>query len=93
VPGALEGYQSGTSFAVPHVTAILATLRDQVQSKSKEGYLKALAIRDLGPAGRDPIYGLGLAQAPAACSFKKDPAGWITSVIESPLRATASAYK
>jgi hypothetical protein len=93
VPGALEGYQSGTSFAAPHVTAILAALQDQVQHKSKAGYLKTLVIRDLGPAGRDPIYGLGLALAPPACSFKKDPNGWVTSVVGSSLPATPAAYK
>ena len=64
LPGVLEGYQSGTSFAAPHVTAILAAVHDRVEDKSKEGFLKALAIRDLGQAGRDRIYGQGLVLAP-----------------------------
>ena len=42
LPGVLEGYQSGTSFAAPHVTAILAAAHGRVQDKSKEGFLKAL---------------------------------------------------
>jgi subtilisin family serine protease len=85
LPDALEGYQSGTSFAAPHVTAIVAAIRARVQDTSKEGLLRALPIRDLGPAGRDRIYGRGLALAPSACSFDKNPGGWTTSVVE-PLR-------
>jgi len=83
LPNALEGYQSGTSFAAPHVTAILAAVQGQVRDKSKEGYLQVLSIRDLGPPGRDNIYGRGLALAPAVCSHNEKPGGWITSVVES----------
>jgi hypothetical protein len=83
LPNALEGYQSGTSFAAPHVTAILAAVQGRVRDKSKEGYLKVLSIRDLGPPGRDSIYGRGLALAPATCPHNLRPGGWITSVVES----------
>ena len=90
LPDALEGYLSGTSFAAPHVTAILAATQGRVQDKSKEGYMRALAIRDLGPAGRDRIYGRGLALAPTTCVLEKDPGGWVTSVVGSPLPAASS---
>jgi len=83
LPNALEGYQSGTSFAAPHVTAILATVQGRVRDKSKEGYLKVLSIRDLGPPGRDAIYGRGLVLAPPACPHNQRPGRWITSVVES----------
>jgi subtilisin family serine protease len=82
LPNALEGYQSGTSFAAPHVTAILAAVQGRVRDKTKEGYLRVVSTRDLGPPGRDNIYGRGLALAPAACSHDENPGGWITSVVE-----------
>jgi hypothetical protein len=84
LPNVLEGYQSGTSFAAPHVTAILAAVHDRVQDKSKEGFLRALAIRDLGQAGRDRIYGRGLVMAPNACSSVEEPSGWVTDVVRAP---------
>jgi subtilisin family serine protease len=84
IPNLMEGYQSGTSFAVPHVTAILAAAQGQVQDKSKEGFLRALAIRDLGPAGRDPIYGRGLVTAPSGCFPGEEPSGWVADVVRTP---------
>jgi Subtilase family len=90
LPNALEGYQSGTSFAAPHVTAILAAVQGRVQYKSKEDYLRALAIRDLGPAGPDRVYGRGLALAPQGCLFENGPGGWVTSVVDAPLPAASS---
>ncbi len=68
VPGGREGYHSGTSFAAPYVTAILAVLpRDKV-ANSKAPLLDGLSAIDLGPAGRDPIYGRGLLLAPSSCA-------------------------
>jgi hypothetical protein len=88
LPNALEGYQSGTSFAAPHVTAILAAVQGRVRDKSKEGYLRVVSTRDLGPPGRDNIYGRGLALAPAACSHDENPGGWTTSVVEPSPKAS-----
>lgn len=85
LPNLLEGYQSGTSFAAPHVTAILAAAHDRVRQKSKEEILSSLDIRDLGPAGPDRIYGRGLALAPAACSPGHDPGGWVTNIVRAPV--------
>ena len=84
LPGALEGYQSGTSFAAPHVTAILAAVHDRVQDKSKEGFLRAVAVRDLGQVGRDRIYGRGLVIAPNKCASGEEPNGWVTDVVHAP---------
>jgi len=67
VPGAREGYHTGTSFAAPHVTAILSVLpREQLQRR-KEEILDGIPVLDLGESGRDPVYGRGLLLAPTAC--------------------------
>jgi hypothetical protein len=84
VPNALEGFQSGTSFAAPYVTAIVAAVLKDLQGKAKQEVLRALTIRDLGQAGRDPVYGHGLAVAPTGCSPQGVASGWITSVVHTP---------
>ena len=85
LPDVLEGYQSGTSFAAPHVTAILAAVHGQVQARGKAEILDTLAFRDLGPAGTDRIYGRGLVLAPPACSPEQHPGGWVTNVVRAPV--------
>ncbi len=93
VPNALEGYHSGTSFAAPFVTAIVAAKLNDLQRKSKEGVLRALTIRDLGVAGRDRVYGHGLVVAPTGCSHEV-AGGWMTTVVHgsaTPLAAPASS--
>jgi subtilisin family serine protease len=69
LPKGKEGYRTGTSFAAPFVTAIVAS---QPQLKSsrlpKAELIKRLKLQDLGPSGPDPIYGQGLVLAPEACS-------------------------
>jgi len=68
VPGGREGFHSGTSFAAPHVAAILAILpRDRLQ-RSKAELLDSLLVLDLGGAGKDPVYGRGLLLAPSTCT-------------------------
>jgi len=66
VPSAREGYHTGTSFAVPFVTASLAALYNSGHSNKQE-LLDRLAVIDLGPTGHDPIYGRGLMVAPTTC--------------------------
>lgn len=68
VPGAREGYHTGTSFAAPYVTAMLATIYNQTHVRQKQNLLDQLTVIDLGPKGRDPIYGRGLMVTPASCS-------------------------
>jgi subtilisin family serine protease len=77
LPDKKEGPQTGTSFAVPYVTAAAAAVypkEDLVYRgrplDPKQAVLSRLTTRDLGPAGRDSIYGQGLLQAPAKCADK-----------------------
>ncbi len=72
LPGSKAGYQSGTSFAVPYVTAVIASIYKQYGPMSKEQILRHITTRDLGAPGRDRIYGRGLVLAPRRC--KKAPA-------------------
>lgn len=68
VPNGREGYHSGTSFAAPYVTAVLATIIKDLPRAQKDQLLEQLSIVDLGPPGRDPIYGRGLLTAPQSCN-------------------------
>lgn len=67
LPDAKQGYRTGTSFAVPFVTAIMATKIGARQPTTEHELLAQVATRDLGPPGPDPIYGAGLAMAPQRC--------------------------
>ena len=67
VPDAKEGYRSGTSFATPFVTSMVATIYGDLPRPNKESLLGRLEVKDLGAPGRDPIYGRGLLVAPTEC--------------------------
>ena len=67
-PGGRAGYHSGTSFAAPHVTAVLAVEPPEGLKQGKADLLDNLAVMDLGQEGRDPIYGRGLLLAPTECT-------------------------
>ena len=67
-PGGRAGYHTGTSFAAPHVTAVLAVEPPETLKQSKADLLDDLAVMDLGQEGRDPIYGRGLLLAPSECT-------------------------
>jgi len=67
-PGGRAGYHSGTSFAAPHVTAVLAVEPPEALRQGKADLLDNLAMMDLGPEGRDAIYGRGLLLAPSECT-------------------------
>lgn len=67
LPGGGKGARTGTSFAAPFVTAMVAT-RLSADTRSKPELLKELGFEDLGPPGPDPIYGRGLALAPKECA-------------------------
>ncbi len=58
------GYLSGTSYAAPIVTALLArTAARGGLSLTKARSSLRRGVRDLGPAGRDTKYGFGLVQS------------------------------
>lgn len=67
MPHGEAGYHSGTSFAVPYVTAILAATYKGLARKTKKEFLKQATVIDLGETGRDPVYGNGLLVAPLSC--------------------------
>jgi hypothetical protein len=75
LPGAREGAQTGTSFAVPYVTAVVAVslpaglAADGNALAAKERALATISsnVRRLGGGDRDPTFGAGLVQAPATC--------------------------
>ncbi len=66
-PGARGAYRSGTSFAAPFATAVLALQKEDALGGPKVALLDGLKTVSLGPQGRDPIYGRGLLQAPSEC--------------------------
>lgn len=69
VPKAREGYRSGTSFAVPFATAVLALQSPKTWGTPKDTQLDHLKFVHLSKnKGRDTVFGRGLIQAPAACS-------------------------
>jgi hypothetical protein len=61
--------RSGTSYAVPFVTAALALARAERPRAGADSLVRGLAesARDLGPPGRDPVFGWGLVQAAGLC--------------------------
>jgi hypothetical protein len=61
--------RSGTSYAAPFVTAVLAARRAERPDEPIEASLAVLSdgARDLGPEGPDPIYGQGLIRADFIC--------------------------
>jgi hypothetical protein len=76
IPGRLEGPQTGTSFAVPYVTAVVAvTLPDAGLAPDDDAQAakrRALAqlqghVKGLGSQGHDQTFGAGLVQAPGSC--------------------------
>jgi subtilisin family serine protease len=64
------GYQTGTSFAAPYVTATIAATRQGLSGAAWQAVFEQLtgSAEDLGESGRDPVFGFGLAKAPASCS-------------------------
>jgi hypothetical protein len=67
VPDSREGYRSGTSFAVPFATALLAIQQQNIQHLPKEQLLDHVEAVRLGAPGADSTYGRGLLQAPSQC--------------------------
>ncbi len=61
--------RSGTSFAVPFVSAMLAVERARAPDRPVEEHVEKLAAcaQDLGEAGYDEVFGHGLAISPDGC--------------------------
>jgi hypothetical protein len=72
VPGGREGSHSGTSFAAPHVTGIIAVMPRESLTGKKDELLDSMPVVDLGAPGRDPVYGRGLLVAPSFCTPPTD---------------------
>lgn len=68
-PDAKQGFRSGTSFAAPFVTSIIAAMQQAGDlPNDKAALLKRLTFMDLGEPGRDPVYGEGLPLSPGTCA-------------------------
>lgn len=76
LPGKREGVQTGTSFAVPYVTAVLAMNHTRLEGLSSNQFapkrraleiLQENVVRLGGSDRRSEIFGAGLVQAPDAC--------------------------
>ncbi len=96
LPGGRGTYHSGTSFAVPYVTAVLATAYKGLAVKNKAEFLRRASVLDLGEPGRDPIYGRGLLLAPASCGPERSvvaaiPATSVKAQLDAPLGLTMQA--
>ncbi len=73
VPDAKEGYRSGTSFAAPFVTAVLALRKPESLGTSKAHALSHLQTVALGSGGASRSFGRGLLQAPSRCPGEPTP--------------------
>jgi len=65
--------KTGTSYAVPYCTALVASqLRPSRKRKSLRAIIKQLKhnVIDLGPSGKDGVYGWGLVQCGRRCGNK-----------------------
>jgi subtilisin family serine protease len=74
LPDGRQGFQTGTSFATPYVTAVVASIyRSLPRVRTKTAVLQRLPFQDLGVPGPDRVYGRGLVNAPASCDPSKTP--------------------
>jgi subtilisin family serine protease len=62
-------YLSGTSYAVPFVTAAIATVQSAARNRKQVSWAALLhsAARDLGKPGKDSVFGWGLIQVGQIC--------------------------
>ncbi len=67
-PDGREAYRSGTSFAVPFATAVLAIQRPDVLQAPKRSLLDQVKTIGLGNPDQVTTYGRGLLQAPSTCA-------------------------
>ncbi len=79
---------AGTSMAAPHVSGALAILRGQGLGPQAAVDRLLGTARDLGDAGRDPSFGVGLIDLAAAAGPGPDPT--TSSAVASTTRGTAA---
>jgi len=79
LPNRREGVQTGTSFAVPFVTSVIAVNYPTADMRADGNPLapkrRALAVlqknvKAIGDRGRNPVFGVGLVQAPNHCDAR-----------------------
>ena len=73
--GSKSGYQSGTSFAVPYVTASLAASAVYGDPWAATRWLEETQLDDLGSPGADNVFGRGLLRAPPRCGSNSPAVG------------------
>ncbi len=69
-PGGGSVYATGTSYAVPYVTAVIAAAKWSGKANTRVALDRLLQskAKDLGAPGRDNIFGWGLIQMPVNCA-------------------------
>lgn len=81
LPLGKSGLRTGTSFAAPFVTGLLAAMPAVRQgAMTKSDLMARISTDDLGAPGRDPVFGEGLPRAPARC----DEIGGVASLPWTP---------
>lgn len=92
--GGKSGYQSGTSFAVPFVTAALAAGSAYGQPDAADAWLASAGIDDIGDPGADAVFGRGLLKAPASCGTSQPQGGFLSAFVpERDIGATGTLRK
>lgn len=77
LPNSRAGYLSGTSFAVPFMTAVLAIQRLETLRLFKDDLLNQIKTVQLDASGHSRTFGRGLLQAPSECpNAPKIATGW-----------------
>lgn len=90
LPGRKEGYQSGTSFAAPYVTAMAAAVYSHIPGvKTKQTILNAFAYRLPPSSEASETYGRGLLMAPAFTARPPDPCSIMPSTTAPAVAAIA----
>jgi hypothetical protein len=84
MPGSRAGYRSGTSFATPFATAVLALQPREVLAEPKDALLAHVRTISPGQAARNPVYGRGVLLAPSECPHGAAAAVYQTSTTRAP---------
>ena len=76
IPGGAYEVSSGTSYSAAEVSGIVALMLDRKGDLTPDNVRDILmaTAKDLGPKGRDPLFGAGLADAYGALMLEQTPA-------------------